>query len=102
MVAVKENVHQNEGKKVALGCVVNSNPESVITWYKIIPKNATTIAYETYDTNSDDESIVEITRIDPNQAKFQIHKVKHINQTVSYLKIQVINLNILLVILINI
>jgi hypothetical protein len=89
VVAVKENVHQKEGKKVALGCAVNSNPESVITWFKIIPKNAT-ITYETYDTNSNDEFIVEIARIDPNQAKFQIHKVKHINQTVSYLKIQVI------------
>ena len=82
MTPIRKKVFQNVGQTVLLGCVVNSNPESSVNWYKLHAKKNSTAEVEI--NNSED-----FVLIDASQSKFQLHKFKQTNQTVSYLKIKV-------------
>jgi hypothetical protein len=82
LTPIRKKVFQNVGQTVLLGCVVNSNPESSVNWYKLHAKKNSTAEVEI--NNSED-----FVLIDASQSKFQLHKFKQTNQTVSYLKIKV-------------
>lgn len=72
VVPLNENVYQAVGQSVLLGCLVSSNPESTVVWYR---KN------KTNGTN-------EFELIDISQSRYQTHKFKQTNQTVYYFKIK--------------
>ena len=73
MIPLNHNVYQTVGQSVLLGCLVNSNPESTVVWYKK-NKNLT-------NGTNDFESI------DVSQSNYQIHKFKQMK--VYYFKIKV-------------
>lgn len=72
---------------VALGCLINSNPESAVNWYKLGKQQQTT------RIGSDSLNQVVGGGFEPidatNGLKYQVHKYRQANQTVSYLKIKV-------------
>lgn len=76
-MALNQIIYQTVGQSVLLGCIVNSNPESTVVWYKR-NKNLTN------GTLNDEYELVDI-----NQSRFQTHKFKQTNQTVYYFKIKV-------------
>jgi hypothetical protein len=65
--AIKQQVHFSSGHTASVGCVINSNPPSTILWYK----NENLIIPSQQDT------------------KYEIIMFHQINQTVTYLKINV-------------
>lgn len=72
VIPLNDNIYQTVGQSVLLGCIVTSNPESTVVWYR---KN------KTNGTN-------EFELIDVSQSRYQTHKLKQINQTVHYFKIK--------------
>lgn len=62
-------------QSVILGCIVLSNPESTIDWFKLENETITT-------------KTSEYIRLEHSDLKYHIHKIKQPNQTISYLKIK--------------
>ncbi len=85
MKAIRKSVTQNLGQTVLLGCVIKSNPESTIQWFKsTLTANPTKSNSTITLSNSNLFTIIEASDL-----KYQIHTFKQLNQTVSYLKIKV-------------
>lgn len=82
MKPILQRTNQFMEQTVALGCMIISNPESTITWSKL---NQTVVMEDEALNRSENV----YTEIDATNSKYQIHKHKQINQTVSYLKIKV-------------
>lgn len=79
--AVLQKTNQYMEQTVALGCVVSSNPESIVSWHKQIAAN---------DSGILSGGLFEPIDVGLNAGqKYQVHKYKQANQTVSYLKIKV-------------
>jgi len=68
-------VYQTIGQSILLGCLVSSNPESTIVWYK---KNKNQV------NGSNDFELIDVT-----DSKYQINIFKQTNQTIHYFKIKV-------------
>lgn len=80
-----QKTNQYMEQTVALGCTISSNPESTINWYKLAAGTTTDNNSQTLDQA---EPIYE--PIDASSGlKYQVHKYRQANQTVSYLKIKV-------------
>ena len=68
--------------------MVNSNPESTFNWYKLTNSNNNNSNSNVSSSSS--SNLHEVLLDGANQqSKYQIHKFKQSNQTVSYLKIKV-------------
>lgn len=79
--AVLQKTNQYMEQTVALGCVVSSNPESIVSWHKQIAAN---------DSGILSGGLFEPIDVGLNAGqKYQVHKYKQANQTVSYLKIKI-------------
>jgi hypothetical protein len=87
-----------------LGCIAVSNPESTISWFKMSPNDKlialrdkrsnatlldTALAAAAAAVNSSSLNEFEYVLVDAGNTRYQIHKYKQANQTVSYLKIRV-------------
>ncbi|CAF0733656.1 unnamed protein product [Brachionus calyciflorus] len=74
---IQPHINHNSGQTVVTGCVVSSNPDSTITWFK-------------YDnqTKINNKFISSYFRIDESDLDYTINKIKQSNQTISYLKIK--------------
>ena len=90
--AIRKTVVQSRGQTVMLGCVVKSNPESTLLWYKLSSFSSSSQNTKISNSNMSfllQASANEFVRIDASDLKYHIHTFKQLNQTVSYLKIKV-------------
>ena len=67
-------MNHNSGQSVILGCVVNSNPDSTISWFRL--------------ENQTHNFISSYLRIEEADLRYTINKIKQSNHTISYLKIK--------------
>jgi hypothetical protein len=91
VIPTRPNVYQYNKQTVLLGCVVNSNPESTITWYKedVVEKKGDDLLKPLL--NEKQFVKVNTADINDNNNKIQILKYKQTNKTVSYYKINKIS-----------
>ena len=88
---MKPKVYQSKSQTALIGCIVVSNPESSISWFR---RNPSFIQVSFVSNSSSLTSLVNNTEpeyllVDAASPRYQIHKYKQANQTVSYFKIKV-------------
>ena len=92
---IKQVVYQYVQQSAVLGCIVQSNPESTITWYKSMSNVTLVKQYQLpsaaviSSSSAQQEDSDEYVQIDVLKTRFNIIKHKQHNQTVSYFKIKV-------------